>query len=179
MDASFTFQLTSSHGGWRNLLSVNRRYSFFNSHPHKKDDAHICTTFPKNMFFNSHPHKEDDHSWRYQQNHNMFSTHILTRRMTCHNVCDIFKHFFFNSHPHKEDDAVKAVSAPTVAFSTHILTRRMTIKFLYRNDHIAFQLTSSQGGWRLLLIHLSNMYFFNSHPHKEDDNGVQKWQMNR
>ena len=119
---------------------------FFNSHPHKEDDAHICTTFPKNMFFNSHPHKEDDHSWRYQQNHNMFSTHILTRRMTCHNVCDIFKHFFFNSHPHKEDDAVKAVSAPTVAFSTHILTRRMTIKFLYRNDHIAFQLTSSQGG---------------------------------
>ena len=34
---------------------------------------------------------------------------------------------------------------------------------------LTFQLTSSQGGWPVLLIYLLLLQIFNSHPHKEDD----------
>ena len=76
------FQLTSSHGGWPLMALPTEPQHVFNSHPHKEDDDQLVPPV---------------HS-------GCFSTHILTRRMTCHNVCDIFKHFFFNSHPHMEDD---------------------------------------------------------------------------
>ena len=99
--------------------------------------------------FNSHPHKEDDHSWRYQQNHNMFSTHILTRRMTDGKREQESSSHFFNSHPHKEDDIFIITVFTLTSFSTHILTRRMTTPIP-----------------QVLASHV-----FNSHPHKEDDNG--------
>ena len=82
-------------------------------------------TEPQHVF-NSHPHKEDDDQLVPPVHSGCFSTHILTRRMTCHNVCDIFKHFFFNSHPHKEDDKDASYRGEEIKFSTHILTRRMT-----------------------------------------------------
>ena len=62
------------------------------------------TLFALLMFFNSHPHKEDDFAAVNGVNLFVFSTHILTRRMTQ----VIFMDSMFN------------------AFSTHILTRRMT-----------------------------------------------------
>ena len=56
------------------------------------------------ILFNSHPHKEDD-SGRIARNvFVVFSTHILTRRMTC----------------------PSSICFCIVLFSTHILTRRMT-----------------------------------------------------
>ena len=33
------FQLTSSQGGWREVIPVKYSRSYFNSHPHKEDDA--------------------------------------------------------------------------------------------------------------------------------------------
>ena len=56
------------------------------------------------VLFNSHPHKEDDADQLLYIGRSLFSTHILTRRMT---LCYSFHYL------------------PSF-FSTHILTRRMT-----------------------------------------------------
>ena len=56
----------------------------------------------------------------------IFSTHILTRRMTRMQNPHTEIQLFFNSHPHKEDDHCVYFIPFIIAFSTHILTRRMT-----------------------------------------------------
>ena len=56
----------------------------------------------------------------------VFSTHILTRRMTVHAVEINIQNLLFNSHPHKEDDLIHLHTPFIIDFSTHILTRRMT-----------------------------------------------------
>ena len=100
------------------------------------------------IVFNSHPHKEDD-----------LEAEIPA---TSEKV--------FNSHPHKEDDCVAFNLANHNAFSTHILTRRMTSPFSYGGfGVVVFQLTSSQGGWLMNPERREVYQFFNSHPHKEDD----------
>ena len=98
------FQLTSSQGGWLFLTNPKALLQFFNSHPHKEDDVPnepaIGATyffqltssqggwhnrpmpFSEKSFFNSHPHKEDDLLTFLFVNSIIFSTHILTRRMT-------------------------------------------------------------------------------------------------
>ena len=58
------------------------RDCFFNSHPHKEDDLESFRLLLSKFLFNSHPHKEDDViscDFVFDQ---IFSTHILTRRMT-------------------------------------------------------------------------------------------------
>ena len=54
--------------------------------------------------------------------------------------------------------------------STHILTKRMT-KCVLCNGRIKFkfQLTSSRRGWRDCTNASKCNYYFNSHPHEEDD----------
>ena len=104
----------------------------------------------------------------------LFSTHILTRRMT----------------------DIELAKLEARYFSTHILTSRMTTQAV-RNavDRMIFQLTSSQGGWPgwlwpsnpVVIFQLTSSQggwhrnrcgesgkrqFFNSHPHKEDDRGA-------
>ena len=99
-----------------------------------------------------------------------FSTHILTRRMTktpSYLSCFIL---IFNSHPHKEDDAFLYFYMAHTYFSTHILTRRMTLSYIFTWRIHTFQLTSSQGGWPYERKFSFRYHFFNSHPHKEDDN---------
>ena len=81
-------------------------------------------------YFNSHPHKEDDLLLFIKRCHLVISTHILTRRMT-----DLFLGYF-----------------SVVVISTHILTRRMTTFNLDALIDNLFQLTSSQGGWRMSTI---------------------------
>ena len=119
-----------------------------------------------------------------------FSTHILTRRMTLTHRKSIqglifqltssqggWRYFFslllwkqlFNSHPHKEDDWSSFSFNDGLIFSTHILTRRMTSPFVYMQLLEPFQLTSSQGGWPPTAWGIVCSSFFNSHPHKEDD----------
>ncbi len=185
----------------------------FNSHPHKEDDTRWICILQGLRFFNSHPHKEDDHSWRYQQNHNMFSTHILTRRMTISLLVHllssvfqltssqggwraimyaIFSNISFSTHiltrrmtftgwSYIKDLCFQLTSSQggwlrrilgnhwVFIFSTHILTRRMTVLFIPLPPQFPFQLTSSQGGWLFILNFCRSFYFFNSHPHKEDD----------
>ena len=104
-------------------------------------------TEPQHVF-NSHPHKEDDDQLVPPVHSGCFSTHILTRRMTCHNVCDIFKHFFFNSHPHKEDDYIyELLETRHRIFNSHP----------HKEDDLRKSEVYEENG------------FFNSHPHKEDD----------
>ena len=123
-----TFQLTSSQGGWPRTESICSIRKFFNSHPHKEDDFWTSFYPVQLRFFNSHPHKEDDYVWVLLPYMIVFSTHILTRRMT------------------KRRCNLKMV----LDFSTHILTRRMTLSGLWDIRLFYFQLTSSQGGWRWL-----------------------------
>ena len=54
--------------------------------------------------------------------------------------------------------------------STHILTKRMTTSKLTPTISGAFQLTSSRRGWPYTSIfNILIKYYFNSHPHEEDD----------
>ena len=107
--------------------ALNSGSGFFNSHPHKEDDLHIPCQTAISPLFNSHPHKEDDYLYicfwflfRFFNSHPHkeddgwlsfcrrcidFSTHILTRRMTCRKTAECHLRQFFNSHPHKEDDS--------------------------------------------------------------------------
>ena len=143
------FQLTSSQGGWRRDNGDSRKSVCFSTH--------ILT-------------RRMTTRWALSVDDGVFSTHILTRRMTsCVRVLRASIRLF-NSHPHKEDDFPKYNHHFATFFSTHILTRRMTLcsaRVLIRSS---FQLTSSQGGWHLTSFLLYFYVFFNSHPHKEDDN---------
>ena len=120
-----SFQLTSSHGGWRKGHIWSSFYQIFNSHPHMEDDM---VRFPLRIFL-------------------VFSTHILTWRMTSNGFHRMQGHHF----------------------STHILTWRMTGKSIMKIIAVIFQLTSSQGGWRWQKRLMMELLLFNSHPHKEDD----------
>ena len=89
-----TFQLTSSQGGWPRTESICSIRKFFNSHPHKEDDFWTSFYPVQLRFFNSHPHKEDDYVWVLLPYMIVFSTHILTRRMTLSGLWDIRLFYF-------------------------------------------------------------------------------------
>ena len=146
---SFTFQLTSSQGGWRIRKGWYHLHILFNSHPHKEDDQTIHRQCPQYYLFNSHPHKEDDEVIWATSCDIAFSTHILTRRMThLHIVCKILSHFSTHILTRRMTGKRYKYSR-SLWFSTHILTRRMTKRNANIEDLKAFQLTSSQGGWRV------------------------------
>ena len=157
-----------------------------------------------------------DGVWRLAKR--LFSTHILTRRMTAEPVLHRSYDDLFNSHPHKEDDWISWNPCRTWYFSTHILTRRMTLhspsvrnnrnfsthiltrrmtfhpqpatmlspfqltssqggwqcSLIIWNRYMIFQLTSSQGGWPKKDCWTMERWFFNSHPHKEDDSNFKQ-----
>ena len=127
---SQVFQLTSSQGGWPPCIQCDTYQKYFNSHPHKEDDLSGCSLDSKQSNFNSHPHKEDDIHRKQRCARRNISTHILTRRMTC-SFC---------------------ASVPIFIISTHILTRRMTNHGINSELKLLFQLTSSQGGWLVLML---------------------------
>ena len=142
------FQLTSSRGGWPFLCF------FYNSACNIS--THILTRrmtlliqFHRHLLlhFNSHPHEEDDNRTGDCYNLGSISTHILTRRMT--------KTFHIIAYDRY--------------ISTHILTRRMTPLTKYVGAPDVFQLTSSRGGWLYQHLVWIHNFYFNSHPHEEDD----------
>ena len=129
--ARSVFQLTSSQGGWRSsLCDLHGWICHFQLTSSQGGWRSISTLFRHHILFNSHPHKEDD--WCRAGNwwSNFFSTHILTRRMTL----------------------LHGKVGVAGWFSTHILTRRMTTLEYDESETSAFQLTSSQGGWRRTAI---------------------------
>ena len=78
---------------------------------------------------------------------------------------------YFNSHPHEEDDLAETETYNEQNnISTHILTKRMTkISVKFESIKLAFQLTSSRRGWPRNVRHAQTIFYFNSHPHEEDD----------
>ena len=165
-----TFQLTSSHGGWRQVMLSNLVHHLFNSHPHKEDDKDASYRGEEIKFSTHILTRRMTKPSTVNVRNIIFSTHILTRRMTQRRDHYVYGRCIFNSHPHKEDDEVIWATSCDIAFSTHILTRRMTCRQFADNRYRVFQLTSSQGGWRCGGIdHGEINTFFNSHPHKEDD----------
>ena len=125
-----------------------------------------------------------------QQRGSGISTHILTKRMTCEEWGFKFWGIFqltssrrgwpkndylteeemhFNSHPHEEDDNYTPTLQTLLYISTHILTKRMTMKENILVKQQEFQLTSSRRGWLSAVIIVISNFYFNSHPHEEDD----------
>ena len=78
---------------------------------------------------------------------------------------------FFNSHPHKEDDQNNDVINDRIDFSTHILTRRMIVLFYQKSKEICFSTHILTRRMTIFsCVGVGFITFFNSHPHKEDDN---------
>ena len=122
----------------------------FNSHPHEEDD----TGCPVNegvssLNFNSHPHEEDDGRNAGFRKKYRISTHILTKRMTILRLSDL----------------------QMVCISTHILTKRMTCKRSeanFRKQSISTHILTKRMTVSSRLCAFP-FYYFNSHPHEEDD----------
>ena len=76
--------------------------------------------------FNSHPHEEDDTCRLRIFISLIFSTHILTRRMTVSMRSGRIGSAFSTHILTRRMTYVVAISQIEVIFSTHILTRRMT-----------------------------------------------------
>ena len=170
--ATRTFQLTSSRRGWLTILIWRRMLWYFNSHPHEEDDRFRFRKLQAFHYFNSHPHEEDDNDKRKGRG--------------------IWK--YFNSHPHEEDDGV-VVTGGKYPDKFQLTSSRRGWRFWdwdhrrgYRfqltssrrgwldihNNQVEdrkFQLTSSRRGWPFLSAYTGTaLWYFNSHPHEEDDN---------
>ena len=124
------FQLTASQGGWPNLGISVRRFSHFNSQPHKEADANLRGFDASDVDFNSQPHKEADSPTQPLGGNNEISTHSLTRRLTLRSRFSGMNSSYFNSQPHKEADDLMTKTS---------------------SGSMSFQLTASQGGWRVKL----------------------------
>ena len=90
--------------------------------------------------------------------------------MTWHFRDCFWHHFHFNSHPHEEDDYSCTKYETCNVISTHILTKRMTMSFLpfaairIISTHILTKRMTYTSIFNILIE-----YYFNSHPHEEDD----------
>ena len=78
----------------------------------------------------------------------------------------------FNSHPHEEDDSATEEREEKRVISTHILTKRMTLdeaaeKLSY---YISTHILTKRMTYSTFKVSLRS-YYFNSHPHEEDDRG--------
>ena len=164
------FQLTSSRRGWHRRCQALQT-SYISTHILTKRmtvavssvgvmnsiSTHILTkrmTKVRNSLqiternFNSHPHEEDDAGDK--------------ERLA-------YESWYFNSHPHEEDDWRIRRRRRICGISTHILTKRMTVICDKIIADIPFQLTSSRRGWHFRDNWTRWMWYFNSHPHEEDD----------
>ena len=141
LKGSIKFQLTSSQGGWRKDYDVQSGQEHISTHilTRRMTCAQIWTSLIIH-YFNSHPHKEDD----------LCKGHRLSAPF-----------WYFNSHPHKEDDLCPCRSALLPwYFNSHPHKEDDRDGNLYRKKGTLFQLTSSQGGWRLLSMQVKATTIF-------------------
>ena len=152
------------------------------------NDSHIIATY----HFNSHPHKEDDVTVVVQFFHGHISTHILTRRMTELHSSHLHLFSFQLTSSQGGWRSVSTCSGFWCSFqltssqggwlqdgrlllwtiiSTHILTRRMTgyLTAALEKIIISTHILTRRMTCRILYFNWESNYF-NSHPHKEDDN---------
>ena len=80
--------------------------ALFNSHPHKEDDKYSAEPHYISLVFSTHIlTRRMTVTGADAIIYDGFSTHILTRRMTDENFRIQQYQYLFNSHPHKEDDS--------------------------------------------------------------------------
>ena len=167
------FQLTASQGGWPRTATNGSNTKHFNSQPHKEADGKykkICGGNAISTHSLTRRLTLDVLIWYIVQN---ISTHSLTRRLTFR-LCQSLQHqLYFNSQPHKEADNFVTIHDALNFISTHSLTRRLTELCNEQRYAILFQLTASQGGWRIWCNYVIKENYFNSQPHKEADEWVQ------
>ena len=78
---------------------------------------------------------------------------------------------YFNSPPHKKNPiATTMINTVLFKISTHILTKRMTVDnpILHCNSPISTHILTKRMTTQLIQF-LFSFYYFNSHPHEEDD----------
>ena len=127
MWTTFTFQLTSSRGGWHFRWYYASWTGNFNSHPHEEDDSEAIEEYREQIHFNSHPHEEDDE----------VKPSIILQQL------------HFNSHPHEEDDISRLVKQLCQGIFQLTSSRGgWQVCRRIRTLEQVFQLTSSRGGWR-------------------------------
>ena len=143
------FQLTSSRGGWRFLQTYFSLRLHFNSHPHEEDDCHAVTISNSVSVFqltSSRGGWRGD-GWVFERTYNI-STHILTRRMTTAvEILCLLQRISTHILTRRMTTALEILCL-LQGISTHILTRRMTASVDNWSFISLFQLTSSRGGWR-------------------------------
>ena len=144
-----------------------------------------------NLYFNSHPREEDDASNFPRLIALSISTHILTKRMTGQKLISISWCTFQLTSSRRGWHQERSAYRPGRIISTHILTKRMTcscsldlfwilfqltssrrgwpVIFMAGDERVIFQLTSSRRGWRRVQQAFQRLWYFNSHPHEEDD----------
>ena len=145
---SCTFQLTSSRRGWPDIF-----LSFF-----------FCIIISTHILTKRMTKKDV-----YVFVRKYISTHILTKRMTklearINGSLAISTHILT-----KRMTLWWLLCSSPFDISTHILTKRMTIFSMASSSALIFQLTSSRRGWLTILIRRRTQWYFNSHPHEEDD----------
>ena len=164
------FQLTSSRRGWH----CNLRFCF------------------GSFYFNSHPHEEDDNVSRFLNPSLYISTHILTKRMTKMFVYIISSTSISTHILTKRMTVSYHLGKVPLLFQLTSSRRGWPYFSGFVIVTIPFQLTSSRRGWLYNQYHvpyttcisthiltkrmtlnqtaaLLCYFYFNSHPHEEDD----------
>ena len=163
------FQLTASQGGWLMKSGSMQLHRYFNSQPHKEADRihlhrrYIFLEFQLTASQGGWPllSLTAAHAPEFQLTASQGGwRNISPRKLTPNH---------FNSQPHKEADHLWRSCRKIPCISTHSLTRRLTDCRLGNPCILAFQLTASQGGWRLYALIFGSRLNFNSQPHKEAD----------
>ena len=124
-------------------------YCYCPSHPHKEDDIGLNEIVAVPVISTHIPTRRMTLCWLAKYHTRNISTHILTRRMT-ESYCYVLFVVSISTHILTRRMTWKATVSSLLQFdiSTHILTRRMTTAGVNLIFQLAFQLTSSQGGWR-------------------------------
>ena len=148
--------------------------SYFNSHPHEEDDGTTINRPVVSSYFNSHPHEEDDRPTMISCScPTNFNSHPHEEDDDICLVC-LLLYLYFNSHPHEEDDEVNGVKYDENIFQLTSSRRGwLNSTFTFVNTFL-FQLTSSRRGWQCTYSGLYKYYYFNSHPHEEDDSNFKQ-----
>ena len=162
------FQLTSSRRGWQSPPSRSFMITVFQLTSSRRGWRCGCTQINQKAYFNSHPHEEDDKAALTEQNTALFQLTSSRRGWLPSFLCwKIFIIFQLTSS--RRGWRRYGSECLCNRISTHILTKRMTITMWITLRFTLFQLTSSRRGWRMITYRAKLQYYFNSHPHEEDD----------
>ena len=142
------FQFTSSYRGWRPWDNETNYDADFNSHPHIEDDSDADQTvdYPKVFQFTS--------SYRGWPNPALMDHWFSLFQFTSSYRGWRASGFFFYR---------------TEKFQFTSSYRGWLYWLVLNPTVFQFQFTSSYRGWPILKLTDSNRFYFNSHPHIEDD----------